>query len=402
MESKERIFKLKGVVQHYAWGGNTFIPELLGIAPDFSKPSAEYWMGAHASAPSEIYRTDSWVKLNELISSNPSDALQSSVVEKFGELPYLFKVLDVKDMLSIQVHPTKTNAEIGYDAENKAGIPLNAPHRNYKDRNHKPEVMVALSDFWLLHGFKSKQALEDTLKHTQELTILLPLFRKEGIKGLYQFVMEMDQVDVDNLLAPLVKRALRFKKEGSITRNSPCWWAAKLYEETGMPEHIDRGIFSIFFFNIVQVNPGEAVFQKAGVPHAYLEGQNIELMANSDNVLRGGLTPKHVDVPELMKHTLFEEVVPQVMTGVPVLPGELNYPCPVPDFGLSKISLKQGTEYQSETYSLEIFIVTEGSVLLNQHMVLKKGESAAILAKTKYSLLATGHTTVFKAFVPML
>lgn len=402
MESKERIFKLKGVVQHYAWGGSVFIPDLLGLTPDLSKPAAEYWMGTHVSAPSEIYQTDCWVKLNELISSNPSDALQSSVVEKFGELPYLFKVLDVKDMLSIQVHPTKTNAEIGYDAENKAGIPLNAPHRNYKDRNHKPEVMVALSDFWLLHGFKSKQALEDTLQHTQELTVLLPLFRKEGIKGLYQFVMEMDQVDVDNLLAPLVKRALRFKREGSITRNSPCWWAAKLYEETGMPEHIDRGIFSIFFFNIVQVNPGEAVFQKAGVPHAYLEGQNIELMANSDNVLRGGLTPKHVDVPELMKHTLFEEVVPQVMKGVPLMPGELNYPCPVPDFGISKISLKQGMEYQSETYSLEIFIVTAGSVLLNQQMVLKKGESAAILAKTKYSLLATGQTTVFKAFVPML
>ena len=402
MESKERIFKLKGVVQHYAWGGSTFIPELLGTQPDLAKPSAEYWMGAHSSAPSEIYRTDSWQQLNELISSNPSDALQSAVVEKFGELPYLFKVLDVKDMLSIQVHPTKANAEIGYDAENAAGIPLNAPHRNYKDRNHKPEVMVALSDFWLLHGFKSKQALEDTLQNTQELTVLLPLFRKEGIKGLYQFVMEMDQVDVDNLLAPLVKRALRLKKESSITKSSPCWWAAKLYEETGMPEHIDRGIFSIFFFNIVQVNPGEAVFQKAGVPHAYLEGQNIELMANSDNVLRGGLTPKHVDVPELMKHTLFEEVVPQVMKGVPLMPGELNYPCPVPDFGLSKISLTQGMEFQSETYSLEIFIVTEGSVLVNQHMVLKKGECAAILAKTKYSLLAPGHATVFKAFVPVL
>ena len=402
MENKERIFKLKGVVQHYAWGGNRFIPELLGMQPDLSKPSAEYWMGAHSSAPSQIYRTDSWQQLNELISSNPSDALQPAVVDKFGELPYLFKVLDVKDMLSIQVHPTKANAEIGFDEENKAGIPLNAPHRNYKDRNHKPEVMVALSDFWLLHGFKSKQALEETLQNTQELTILLSLFRKEGIKGLYQFVMEMDQLDVDNLLAPLVKRAIRFKKEGTINKNSPCWWAAKLYEDTGIPEHIDRGIFSIFFFNIVQVNPGEAVFQKAGVPHAYLEGQNIELMANSDNVLRGGLTPKHVDVPELMKHTLFEEVVPQVMKGVPVLPGELNYPCPVPDFGLSKISLGQGMEYHNETYSLEIFIVTKGSVVMNHQMVLKKGECAAILAKTKYTLLATGSATVFKAFVPVL
>lgn len=401
MESKERIFKLKGVVQHYAWGGSTFIPELLGLVPDLSKPSAEYWMGAHSSAPSQVFVTDTWRKLNEIISSDPSDALLPTVVEKFGELPYLFKVLDVKDMLSIQVHPTKENAEKGYDAENQAGIPLDAPHRNYKDRNHKPEVMVALSDFWLLHGFKSKQELEDTLQNTQELTVLLPLFKKEGIKGLYQFVMEMDQVDVDNLLAPLIKRSLLYRKEGSISKSNPCWWTAKLYEDIGVPEHIDRGIFSIFFFNIVQVHPGEAVFQKAGVPHAYLEGQNIELMANSDNVLRGGLTPKHVDVPELMKHTLFEEVIPQVMKGVPVLPGEINYPCPVPDFGLSKISLEKGMEFQSETYSLEIFIVTEGSLLLSQKMVLKKGECAAILAKTKYTLLAPGHATVFKAFVPV-
>jgi len=400
MQLNERIFKLTGVIQHYAWGGHVFIPQLLNNNEPTDKPSAEYWMGAHPSAPSKLLIGQDWVSLNQLIAENPATTITTSVMGRFGELPYLFKVLDVKDMLSIQVHPTKESAEIGFAEENKAGIPINAPHRNYKDQNHKPEVMVALSEFWLLHGFKSKEALEEVLMNTQELTVLFPLFRQTGIKGLYQFVMEMEQDDVNNMLAPLVKRAIRLKKEGSIDKTNPGWWAAKLYEENGITENIDRGIFSIYFFNIVYVDKGGAVFQKAGVPHAYLEGQNIELMANSDNVLRGGLTLKHVDVPELMKHTLFESVVPDVMKGNPGAGGEVVYPCPVPDFGLSKIDLNIGESYQGKSFSLEIIIVTEGAVIVNQHLVLKKGEAAAILADTSFDLNATGNSTIFKAFVP--
>lgn len=400
MQLNERIFKLTGVIQHYAWGGHVFIPQLLNYNEPTDKPSAEYWMGAHSSAPSKLLIGQDWVSLNQLIAEDPATTITTSVMGRFGELPYLFKVLDVKDMLSIQVHPTKESAEIGFAEENKAGIPINAPHRNYKDQNHKPEVMVALSEFWLLHGFKSKEALEEVLMNTQELTVLFPLFRQTGIKGLYQFVMEMEQEDVNNMLAPLVKRAIRLKKEGSIDKTNPGWWAAKLYEENGVTENIDRGIFSIYFFNIVYVDKGGAVFQKAGVPHAYLEGQNIELMANSDNVLRGGLTPKHVDVPELMKHTLFESVVPDVMKGNPGAGGEVVYPCPVPDFGLSKIDLNIGESYQGKSFSLEIIIVTEGAVIVNQHLVLKKGEAAAILADTSFDLNATGNSTIFKAFVP--
>ncbi len=402
MQLNERIFKLKGVIQHYAWGGHLFIPQLLNSDESTDKPSAEYWMGAHPSAPSKLLVGQDWVSLNQLITEDPATTITTSVMGRFGELPYLFKVLDVKDMLSIQVHPTKESAEIGFAEENKAGIPINAPHRNYKDQNHKPEVMVALSEFWLLHGFKSKEALEEVLIDTQELKILLPLFRQAGIKGLYQFVMEMEHEDVNNMLAPLVKRAIRLKKEGSIDKTNPGWWAAKLYEENGITENIDRGIFSIYFFNIVYVDKGGAVFQKAGVPHAYLEGQNIELMANSDNVLRGGLTPKHVDVPELMKHTLFESVVPNVMKGNPGAGGEVVYPCPVPDFGLSKIELKTGENYFGKSFSLEIMIVTEGAVIVNQHLVLKKGEAAAVLADTPYELNGTGNSTIFKAFVPSI
>ncbi|MBX9733795.1 MAG: mannose-6-phosphate isomerase, class I, partial [Chitinophagaceae bacterium] len=335
------------MVQHYAWGGTTFIPALVGVSNEDQKPCAEYWMGAHVSAPSTLQLNGETIGLNKLIEQYPQEVLTNTVFDRFGELPYLFKVLDVREMLSIQVHPTKEEAEKGFDKENEAGIPLQAAYRNYKDRNHKPEVMVALSEFWLLHGFKSKSALEQTLENIAEFNVFIPLFKKEGIRSLYQLVMEMDQAAVNTILFSLVKREIRKKQNGELTKQDPGWWAAKAYEESGRKEHMDRGIFSIYFFNIVQVQPGEAIFQKAGVPHAYLEGQNIELMANSDNVLRGGLTPKHVDVPELMKHTLFEEVIPEIMAGNPAREGEKIYPCPVPDFGISKIELIPGGTYSA-------------------------------------------------------
>ncbi|MEI6265546.1 MAG: mannose-6-phosphate isomerase, class I [Sphingobacteriia bacterium] len=401
MTLNERIFKIKGVVQHYAWGGKSYIPNLIGDHNDSNKPCAEYWMGAHPSAPSSFHVNGELITLNQLVKANLNDTLSAPIADRFGELPYLFKVLDVHDMLSIQVHPTKEEAEKGFDREEAEGISINAPNRNYKDRNHKPEVMVALSDFWLLHGFKQKAAIEKTLEDVAELNVFLLLFKKEGIRALYQFIMEMDQSDVNSLLVPLVQREIRHKHDGRLTKQDPGWWAAKLYEGKDLPADMDRGIFSIYFFNIVQINPGEAIFQKAGVPHAYLEGQNIELMANSDNVLRGGLTPKHVDVPELMKHTLFEEMIPEIMKGNPARFGEKIYPCPVPDFGISKIDLTAGSEYEAVAESLEIMIVTEGGALVNNSIVLKRGEVVAILPGAEYQVYASGNCTLFKAFVPV-
>lgn len=401
MMINERIFKMKGVIQNYAWGGTSYIPDLVGYKNEENKPCAEYWMGAHPSAPATFQLNGELVNLNQLIQSDLKGTLTEPIADRFGELPYLFKVLDVNDMLSIQVHPSKEEAEKGFDREEAAGIPISAPHRNYKDRNHKPEVMVALSDFWLLHGFKKKSELEKSLEGNHELTILLPLFRKDGLKALYQFIMEMEQIDVDSLLIPIIKREIRNKADGKLTKQDPGWWVAKLYQGKELNGNIDRGIFSIYFFNIVQINTGEAIFQKAGVPHAYLEGQNIELMANSDNVLRGGLTPKHVDVPELMKHTIFDEIVPEIMMGNPARVGEKIYPCPVPDFGISKIELNAGSTYNASAGSLEIILVTEGGTLVNNNIVLKRGEVIAVLPGAEYELSASGNCTLFKAFVPV-
>lgn len=358
-------------------------------------------MGAHPSAPSDLLMRDGNRSLYTVCQENPESVLSEKVYDRFGELPYLFKVLDVRNMLSIQVHPTKEEAEKGFDREEAEGIPINAPNRNYKDRNHKPEVMVALGEFWLLHGFTAIAAIEKTLEEVPEFNVLLPYFRKEGLKELYRFVMEMQQPEINALLANLIKREVRKKKEGLLTREQPGWWVAKLYENRTEIGDIDRAVFSLYLFNIVKVNPGEAVFQGAGVPHAYMEGQCIELMANSDNVLRAGLTDKHIDVPELMKHTLFETIQPQVMPGSQVLPGERVYPCPVPDFGIARIDLTATIAYSSKASSLEIWVVTEGGAVVNNSLALKRGESFAVFADESYTIEASGHCTLFKAFVPV-
>ena len=397
-----KIFKLKGKVQHYAWGGKDYIPHWLGIENKEGKPFAEYWMGAHPSASSTLTINNKEENLFALIQDDADSFIGKKVNIDFGELPYLFKILDVKDMLSIQVHPSKASAAKGFEEEEAMGLAINASSRNYKDKNHKPEVMVALSESWLLHGFLAEDKLLKVLQTVPEFKSFEKIVLDKGYKGLYEHVMLMPQDEVDTLLASLVEREINRKKNNELTRREPGWWVAKLYENEKPSGNLDRGIFSIYFFNIVKVEPGEAVFQGAGVPHAYLEGQNVELMANSDNVLRGGLTPKHIDVPELIKHIIFEGIEPNVMKGIDLTSGEKNYPCPVEDFGISKIELSVGETYQSESTSLEIIVIIEGEANVSgtNNVDAKKGEAVAILTGETYSISTKNKLNAYKAFVP--
>lgn len=400
MQGQGNVYRLKGKVMHYAWGGSEFLPALLSLPNPDRQPFAEYWMGTHPLAPSELVTPEGTVTLTELIKQDPVAVLSQKVADSFGELPYLFKVQDVKDILSIQVHPSKTEAEKGFEREEAAGIPRNAPDRNYKDRNHKPEMLVALSEFWLLHGFRQRTAIETLLHDIPEFRVLLPYYKKEGLKELYRFVMEMDQPDINALLLNLVRREIRRKNEGELTKEQPGWWVAKLYHSKQEIQDIDRAVFSIYFFNIVKLDPGEALFQGAGIPHAYMEGHCMELMANSDNVLRGGLTPKHIDVPELIKHTSFESTVPAIMKGVPGREGETLYPCPVADFAIARIELEAGISYSGQAGSLEMMIVMEGGAIINNTLVLKHGEAVAVFAGGEYHAEASGHAVLFRAYVP--
>ena len=397
------LLKIEGVVQNYAWGGTQYIPNLIGKEPTGEK-CAEYWMGAHDKAPATIISTGQ--TFNKYIAANSQNLLGSAVFDAFGKLPFLFKVLDVNDMLSIQVHPTKKEAEKGFAHENELGIPLSAPHRNYKDDNHKPEIMVALGEFWLLHGFMPESDLIKTLEDTPELSHMVDVFKTSGYKGLYQHVMEESADETNKVLQPLIDRVLPLYKAGSLDKTSPDYWAAKAFL-TFCPEgDLDKGIYSIYFFNIVKVNAGEAVFQDAGVHHAYMEGQNMELMANSDNVLRGGLTPKHVDVPELLKHVAFEETIPNILTGDEQEDGlERIYKSPAPDFELSKITLKPDSTYKSTANTVEIVIILQGKVRAtcsSEKLELSKGEVFSVSAGDQYKLEADEDSILYKAKCPIL
>ena len=256
-----------------------------------------------------------------------------------------------------------------------------------------------------MHGFRTQDKLKTILTTVPEFTALIEIFGDSNYKVLSEHVMHLQQHNVNAMLIPLIQREIQRKQNGELTKAEPGWWVAKLYENKPQEEwgNIDRGVFSIYFFNIVNVQPGEAVFQGAGVPHAYLEGQNVELMANSDNVLRGGLTPKHVDVTELLKHTVFEAVVPNVMKGEQKENGEVNYPCPVPDFGISKIELNGNSSYQNTANSLEIFVVIDGRKEIKgvtKNLVLTKGEAGVVLAGETYNISTDNYVLAYKAFVP--
>lgn len=394
-------YKLQGIHRHYEWGGKSFIPQLMQIENAIGQPFAEYWMGAHPSAPAMVATVEGNKALDQLIQENKAQYLGESTSDQFGSLPYLFKILDVEKMLSIQVHPSKENAEIGFLKEQEAGVPIDASHRNYKDQNHKPEVMVALSDFWLLHGFMPAFALKERLASLAPLQTLLPLFSQDDYAGLYSYFMRLDQASADAILKPLLEIAVTEVTAGKVEKSSPHWWANKYYGGVVPTSNIDKGILSIYILNIVNVPKYHGVFQGAGLLHAYLEGQNIELMANSDNVLRGGLTPKHIDIEELLEHIKFEPTYPSILKGDHTNSNEVQFPCPVFDFGLTKITLNPSETYTNQTNSLEMFLVMQGNVALDG-IDLKPGELAAVKAGAAYRIQHIGSETaeIFKSFVP--
>ncbi|MGZ3845770.1 MAG: mannose-6-phosphate isomerase, class I, partial [Flavisolibacter sp.] len=391
------VFRLKGVVQHYSWGGYQFIPQLLGVDNKQHKPFAEYWMGAHQNHPAHINGNEA---LNDFIAQNAQEVLGNWVNKKFGSLPYLLKVLDVRQMLSIQVHPSKEAAEASFEHENRKNIPANAPHRNYKDQNHKPELMVALSDFWLLHGFKKKEELIQILNAKAELQFLMDIFIKSGYKGLYEEVMLMGQERVNKTLLPLLDKVAPLYKEGAIEKDKEDFWAARAALDFCKNGRVDRGIFSIYLFNLVHLKEGEGIFQASGLPHAYLEGQNVEIMANSDNVLRAGLTDKHIDVPELLKHVKFETTIPNILKPQS---NHKVFTSPAEEFELQEYSLREGVAERIRSTTGEIFFLMDGTLTVDadgKSMQMEKGECIFVTAGTELVVKPSTEVNLFRATVP--
>ena len=380
------IYRLHGVVKHYDWGGYSFIPALLKAENKPKKPFAEYWMGIHPLGMAGI----------DTGGSSPTDLAFLA-----PDLSYLFKILDVRDMLSIQVHPSKEAAETEFKRENAEGIPIDSPQRCYKDPNHKPELMVALGDFWLLHGFKPTEELTDTLLNVAELRELLPVFNNSGYPGLFKHVMEITQEEVNRILKPLIDSLNKIYESGEMEKSSPDYWAAKAHKTFSSDGNIDRGIFSIYFFNLIHLKKGEGIFQAAGVPHAYLEGQNVEIMANSDNVLRGGLTTKQINVKELMKHVKCEATYPQILSPEADNEGERKYETPVDDFRLSVFELEAGDIVSFYPQQVETVLLTEGITEIdneNDTIRLQAGSPAAVVFPgDKVYLAAAAKSFVFRA-----
>lgn len=398
------IARLTGTVKHYDWGGNTFIPALLKLQDTGGKPFAEYWLGVHPQTDCKVVEAGGKTELlRDVIQQDPETILGEYVYRRFGNMPYLLKTLDVKDMLSIQVHPSKTAAEKDFAEENAKGVPLTAPERNYKDNNHKPELMTAMGEFWLLHGFKPEEQLITILEATAELKFLIPVFKQSGYAGVYKKVMEMPQEEVNHALQPLLNRIVPLYDSGKLKKSQEDFWAARATQTFSQGKNIDRGIFSVYLFNLVQVQKGEAVFQDAGVPHAYLEGQNVEIMASSDNVLRGGLTTKHIDVKELLKHVKCEATVPRILTGE-TKGAETIYKTPAPDFELSVYHLQKDQKVTITSGTAEILLLTEGQVRLSANgetVELAIGvPSAVIFPGNAVEVAAKAGSVLFKASVP--
>jgi mannose-6-phosphate isomerase len=399
-----KIGLLKNTIQEYAWGSRTAIPELLGQPVPAEKPQAELWMGAHPKAPSQVLSDGIWRSLPEVIQESPAETLGQEVAARFSnKLPFLFKVLAAARPLSIQAHPNKEQAEQGFARENELGVPLDAPQRNYRDDNHKPEIICALTPFCALNGFRK---LEEALRLLEKIRVpglaeIVSFLRshpnRDGLKKFFNHLMTTDR----GKQRKIVEQAVNSAEQQ--TNEEPVWtWMIKLNEE--YPG--DMGVLSPLFLNLVRLKPQQAMYLPAGELHGYLEGVGIELMANSDNVLRGGLTPKHIDVQELLTVLNFTDGDLNILGPENLAFGEAIYSTEAEEFVLSVMRLNKGAPFSSpRNRSVEIMICTEGEVSVTDLSAgditrLTRGISIIVPAAVEQYRIE-GEATLYKATVPV-
>ncbi len=396
------IYLLNNPIQNYAWGSPTAIPELLG-QPVTGEPLAELWMGAHPKAPSMAGVDGKQVPLINLIQENPVEILGSKIAAQFNNaLPFLFKVLAAGRPLSIQAHPNRKQAELGFKHENALGIPVSAPNRNYRDASHKPEIICALTPFWALNGFRK---MPDIIAFMDKVCpkdlfgeiSLLNTGQPSSLKAFFEAIMTLDPEKQQKITGIAAENAENVSDE-----NHAFEWMIKLHKE--YPG--DIGLFAPVILNLVRLEPGQAMFLPAGELHAYLDGVGIELMANSDNVLRGGLTPKHVDVPELLKVLNFEERDLDILNPVSASRCEKQYVTSAKEFALSVMMVTGKEVFTSpDNRSVEILLCTDGKAVINQIDGAKKIQfakgSSAIIPASAPPYTIEGSATVYKAAVPV-
>ncbi|ARH91495.1 mannose-6-phosphate isomerase, class I [Streptomyces sp. MOE7] len=401
--------RLANTVRPYAWGSTTALPELLGTAPT-GEPQAEMWMGAHPGAPSRIDRGAGPVSLAAVIDTDPEAELGPDAVRAFGpRLPFLFKVLAAGSPLSLQVHPDLTQARDGFADEERRGVPIDAAHRNYKDANHKPELIAALTPFDGLCGFRHPAQTADLMEDLgiDELTPYVDILRaspeEAALREVLTAVLSADHHDIAGTVERAAVAAEQLAAKGGPHAEAYAAYAVLAHHFPG-----DPGVLAAMLLNHVQLQPGEALFLGAGIPHAYISGLGVELMANSDNVLRCGLTPKHVDVPELLRVVRFEAGDAGVLRPEEVA-GEEVYETPIDEFRLSRFVLAAaGRPRALVSRTPQILLCTAGTVRLRTaeedpegtgqtELTLAPGESAFVRAGEQLTLAGEG--TLYRATV---
>lgn len=365
-------------IQTYAWGSRSFIQ---GLLSEYQEDKiAELWLGAHPKAPSLIEGES----LDALLMSDPDYWFGERANASKARLPYLLKVLAADEPLSIQVHPSKAQAEQGFARENALAIPIDANERNYKDDNHKPELIMALTPFDALCGIR-------------DYSEILKMLHRCGLDGHFNsfpmFAERQDLASFTELYKELLAGDLRGLNEhiAELESNAPyadeilCAQQLLAYYPT------DPFVIAPFIMNLIRLRPYEAIFLEAGIPHAYLKGAGVEIMASSDNVLRAGLTPKHIDKDELLAIARLEPYLPELLT-VPDPADTLHYyPCPSQDFRLASCDLKDKIVI-SDIRKPAIILCLEGYLRLHsseQELILTKGK-AAIATAADAAILAKG------------
>ncbi len=396
-EESVKIGRLIPKIQNYSWGSKTLLSNILGKEKS-SEPQAELWLGAHPKAPALIQTDKGLIKLDNFISSNPKITLGRFA--NYNQLPFLMKILTAETPLSIQSHPNLWQAKEGFEMENILRIPLNAANRNYKDANHKPELICALSEFHAMCGFRPVKDIADLFRYFELigsfsfLNSFLENPNQDTLKIFFDRLMNSDKQKIEAAVVAMIQK-MEHKPARNETEEFAFGWIIKLNDFYPC----DVGVFAPLLLNTVKLQPGEALYLEAGELHAYLRGAGVEIMANSDNVLRGGLTPKHVDVPELLNTLTFNCGKEKIINPIPINSIEKIYQTPADEFELSRIELTDSF-YELKLEGSEIVFCLKGEVELKasieQVLNLKRGDTAFISAESKsYSLMGFG--TLFRA-----
>jgi mannose-6-phosphate isomerase len=418
------MYLLDNTLRSYAWGSRTAIAELLGRNPS-GEPEAELWIGAHPDSPSQVLQDDGGrCGLDELIAEDPRKLLGDTVNARFGgTLPFLLKVLAAESALSLQVHPSLEQAAAGFDAEETAGVPQGAPHRNYRDQNHKPEMIYALTPFEALCGFRPfaesadvfavlASAVEPGSPAHDVLTCVathLAAGGEDSLRSAFTLLLNTSRQIVTDV-ETAVRRGIGARpgagwSAGSIDRD------AATIMELAAQYPADPGVLVALLLNRVSLRPGETLYLPAGNIHAYLRGLGIEVMASSDNVLRGGLTPKHVDSAELLATVVFEPLAPPSLKPEYTVLGQELFRPPFDEFQLQRIVLSDeaaspaGRSAESADAGQNgNAVVGSGNAVLGQVPIFQNGP-VVILAVSGPILLDTPNATLLvpqgsSAFVP--